>query len=308
MKNKFYIAFLWACIALFTMVAGAPTWLWVVLFVIAVAIFIPEDHGFIEKSPARKTPKQKTRNLTLKNKQLAILWDMASAALEDDRISQTEAKMLLGHMSSVDGMDKDHRTRRLYQTLKISLYDGILDEFESEEIKTLLSDFCDAPTQSAPVSKKYSQPKQSKSAINQKKHNAKNNKFKKKVYKQATKTPNPDFKGHGSNNNNFVGFRISGDKTPSSKGDDGFIDYRVSASDIPASEYSFDYVDGNDNPSHRKVIFKSTKESNGCTYLNGICLGRNAHRTFRADRITNLVDVDTGEAVSDAESYFLSLN
>lgn len=59
------------------------------------------------------------------------------------------------------------------------------------------------------------------------------------------------------------------------------------------------YFDANHNPSNRKVDFISVRSSNGSSYMNAWCHDRAALRTFRVDRIHSMVNVNTGEVVSN---------
>lgn len=201
--------------------------------------------------PSGKFQKRETTN-TLTNDQISVFLNMAKTILEDDKVSQVEAKMLLVYMSSIDEMISDIRTRKLFYTLTEALDDDVLDENEAEEIKTLLSEFCDSPEKSEEPLVKPKRTKQTKKV------------------KNVVKDYSP---------------RIN----------------------IASSQYAFNYMDANGNFSDREIIFRGVKIQNGKAYLNGICRERNAHRTFRADRIMSLIDLDTGEMFDDADKYVQSL-
>lgn len=68
----------------------------------------------------------------------------------------------------------------------------------------------------------------------------------------------------------------------------------------PADQYQFTYCDASNNVTHRTVKFKNIDDG----YLSAIDLDKHAHRTFRVDRISDLVNIDTGEVIDDAEIYF----
>ncbi|CAE6929290.1 hypothetical protein ACOMICROBIO_GDFFDHBD_02492 [Vibrio sp. B1REV9] len=60
--------------------------------------------------------------------------------------------------------------------------------------------------------------------------------------------------------------------------------------------YFMSYRDASGNISNRNIILKRVDSNDyGDTYINAYCLMRNALRTFRADRITGLCCVETGE-------------
>jgi len=73
---------------------------------------------------------------------------------------------------------------------------------------------------------------------------------------------------------------------------------------FPASaRLRFNYKDGSGNRTKRTVRVTRFGEHNGATLLIGHCLLRDATRTFRADRMRNCVDEETGEIISDVSAY-----
>ncbi|EOS8311493.1 hypothetical protein ACNPDB_001639 [Vibrio vulnificus] len=63
------------------------------------------------------------------------------------------------------------------------------------------------------------------------------------------------------------------------------------------NEYFMSYKDANGDSSDRNIILtKVDTNASGDVYIKAHCLMRNALRTFRADRITGLCCVETGEA------------
>jgi predicted DNA-binding transcriptional regulator YafY len=58
------------------------------------------------------------------------------------------------------------------------------------------------------------------------------------------------------------------------------------------------YCDEAGNPTLRRVIARELKIGLGKTILGGIDMANDGYRGFRADRITSLVDGETGESVS----------
>ncbi|ROV60176.1 hypothetical protein EGH82_10250 [Vibrio ponticus] len=63
------------------------------------------------------------------------------------------------------------------------------------------------------------------------------------------------------------------------------------------NEYFMNYRDSSGKVSDRNIVLRQIDQnSQGDIYIKGYCLMRNAVRTFRADRITGLCCVETGEA------------
>lgn len=68
---------------------------------------------------------------------------------------------------------------------------------------------------------------------------------------------------------------------------------------------AFDYVDAEGARSHRSArIDRATRAGQGALHVEGICFAAHAVRTFRPDRMSNLVRLDTGEAIADPTSFF----
>jgi len=66
----------------------------------------------------------------------------------------------------------------------------------------------------------------------------------------------------------------------------------------------FSYRDASNNPSRRKVLCRQSWTEDGVTYIRGYCTLREALRTFRADRMRELIELRTGRRIDDAVSYF----
>lgn len=72
------------------------------------------------------------------------------------------------------------------------------------------------------------------------------------------------------------------------------------------AELEFDYVDTNGSPSHRRFTVRWFDEwMDNTILLTGFCHKRKARRAFRADQMTNVVDVDTGEIIADVKQYMI---
>lgn len=68
---------------------------------------------------------------------------LAELILADDEVSQKEAETLREWFVSTPSAMEDDLTSTLYDTVEFALEDGLLDAEEADEIKTLLSEFCD---------------------------------------------------------------------------------------------------------------------------------------------------------------------
>lgn len=72
------------------------------------------------------------------------------------------------------------------------------------------------------------------------------------------------------------------------------------SSSIPiGAEVLINYMDAEGAVSEREVLVRRVLRKGGRAYVEGICLMRQAYRTFRADRITTMVVLDTGEYITD---------
>ena len=61
------------------------------------------------------------------------------------------------------------------------------------------------------------------------------------------------------------------------------------------------YLDGNDSPTQRVVDIKAFEPQGASGLVIGRCRLRNATRTFRFDRMQEVVDVETGEIISNLQ-------
>lgn len=65
----------------------------------------------------------------------------------------------------------------------------------------------------------------------------------------------------------------------------------------------FNYVDGRGNRTSRSVVVRQFDNGLYGGILIGLCELRDANRTFRFDRISQCVDLDTGESIADVREH-----
>lgn len=71
--------------------------------------------------------------------------------------------------------------------------------------------------------------------------------------------------------------------------------------------FEFDYSTEDGEISSRRVLVQSTSYSGDRQYLEGICKTRNAHRTFRVDRVIGtMTRVDDGEQIRASQLFAVS--
>ena len=66
---------------------------------------------------------------------------------------------------------------------------------------------------------------------------------------------------------------------------------------------AFNYIDGNNEESYRKVKLQRFDNNLFDGMFIGHCLLRNATRTFRYDRVSNVTDMDSGEIISNIRDW-----
>lgn len=72
----------------------------------------------------------------------------------------------------------------------------------------------------------------------------------------------------------------------------------ISINNLPVErEYYMEYVDSKGKVSKRNIILHDVENKNGTGYLYGYCLLRGGSRTFKADNVQMLCDVETGEVL-----------
>jgi hypothetical protein len=67
----------------------------------------------------------------------------------------------------------------------------------------------------------------------------------------------------------------------------------------------FDYSDGDNKKTSRSVVMRQFDTALYDGIILGHCELRNANRTFRFNRISNCVDMETGEVISDIRTYLV---
>ncbi len=78
----------------------------------------------------------------------------------------------------------------------------------------------------------------------------------------------------------------------------------IDGSTLLPALYEFDYAKEDGEISLRRVFVQSTTYSGGRQYLEGICKTRNAHRTFRVDRVIgSMTRVDDGQMLRASELF-----
>lgn len=77
---------------------------------------------------------------------------------------------------------------------------------------------------------------------------------------------------------------------------------------LPLFDYPFHmrYQDANGAITEREVTAYGVRQKNENLYLYGYCHERGAFRTFRIERIMELVDLSTGEVVPEPKSHLLA--
>lgn len=74
--------------------------------------------------------------------------------------------------------------------------------------------------------------------------------------------------------------------------------------DIEGRLIKFDYCDADGKVTTRTVNCYHVWHGDGCTYVQGWCMLRNELRTFRTERMSNLLEVRSAKNISDPVSYF----
>jgi hypothetical protein len=74
--------------------------------------------------------------------------------------------------------------------------------------------------------------------------------------------------------------------------------------DVEGRLIKFDYCDADGKETTRTVNCYRVWHGDGCTYVQGWCMLRNELRTFRTERMSNLLEVRTAKRISDPVGYF----
>lgn len=173
--------------------------------------------------------------------EVAQFVSLCEAVLADELVHQNEAEYLMDWLAKNPVATDESNIYDIYNLLKISLEDGYLDESEAEELRLVLSEFCDRI-----LNKSQPLPKPKKT--------------------HSKKTIGP---AHG-----------------------GFLIH---------------YEDAKGNVSEREINVRAITDKNGVTYLKAYCHARRAMRTFRLDRVVEVIDLGTGEVI-DARKFVGALH
>lgn len=217
---------------------------------------------------------------------------MAELILADDEVSQKEAELLQEWLETTEKARADKRTKPLFRAVLGSLSDGHLNTDEAEEIKTLLSEFCDnrAVEPEDDVAEKASAFVGLKEAVGDFRKGLKSaaqeakNSYNQEVAKQRAAE---EKKQRKAKTHKPFRPKLSSGKRRLHAGDEVYISY----------------VDAYGEASERRVEVRSINRKNGRIYMNAICLTKHKFRSFRVDRIADMTRIDTGEYVANPYEY-----
>lgn len=164
------------------------------------------------------------------------LYNLALKILEDDIVSLDESKKLKSWLYRYAESKTDPSTRELYKAVEKVLDDKVLDDYESLELFSLLSDYCDEFEYKESIEEKTAR----------------------KISPVSSKAPLSLLKKLNIGN-----------------------------------EYYMQYKDSSGEISSRNIIIRNIHDD----YINAFCLLRKNNRTFNADRIINICDIETGESL-----------
>ena len=74
-----------------------------------------------------------------------------------------------------------------------------------------------------------------------------------------------------------------------------------------ARQVRFRYRPANGVPATLSAIIYRVEEGRGFLYFHGLCLPGRHPRTFRSDRVENLVDLESGEIAEDMDTWLRNL-
>lgn len=216
------------------------------LVVAAVAgMIFPDETGTMKTAHKNGKPKTTTRTDIkipdeLTKRQLKAFNKLAENILDDDFVSESEARQLQIWFDRNPAGENDYKTLVLHTTLYAALLDDVFDADEEFEINTLLTEFIQ------------------------------------------------DYEDEFGEEQTYI---------PEFETDTSF---RLDVNDLEnGGEYGMIYEDSKGNISERPIIFRSLTTKNERQYMTAICLKRKGVRTFRVDRIQNLVSLETGEILVD---------
>lgn len=204
---------------------------------------------------------------TLSEGELHRLAGLCEGILLDDQVSQREAVFLQGWLNRAAVYRADARSRPVVEAVDDVLADGVLHPEESDELFTVLSEFCDAvlDRETAPVSRATPEPAPEPAPE-----------------PKASPTPEP-----------------AREKTST----EGAASGQVGGPEL-GDEFEITYQDAKGQESVREVEYRSVRDKGGRKYLNAYCHSRHAFRTFRVDRIRSAINLRTGEILNEPLAYF----
>lgn len=85
---------------------------------------------------------------------------------------------------------------------------------------------------------------------------------------------------------------------------DTSIDQEPPVADLISELVAISYCDANGNESERRITIRRIWDRDGYLYVGAYCHERKGARTFRADRMMQIVDMSSGEVFDDGEAFF----
>lgn len=73
--------------------------------------------------------------------------------------------------------------------------------------------------------------------------------------------------------------------------------------DVMGCAFAMTYIDSSGEVSRRRITVRYVSADGDTLYLGSFCHERQAFRSFRVDRIQELIALDTGEVISDASAW-----
>lgn len=87
--------------------------------------------------------------------------------------------------------------------------------------------------------------------------------------------------------------------TPDYTSDRKAVEYVDLGDLVKGDEYRLRYTNAEGFESERDIVFLEATEKRGYQYIKAVCLNQNGVRTFRADRVNDLMSLETGEIIID---------
>ncbi|MFM2644055.1 hypothetical protein AAFX33_23175 [Vibrio chagasii] len=197
---------------------------------------------------------------TLTERRIKALYKLSTKILEDDHVDLAETRKLRSWLRRYPESQEDWRTKQIFKLVESVLEDRVLDHDEALEVFALLSEYCEYfDLRTASENAKIQHTKVEKVQARSEKEKAR---------EELTETV------YTLGNEVLLG--------------------QLEQNQL----YAMGYKDSKGSISERHIIFKKSETNDyGQQYVKAICLLRNSLRTFRADRIQWMCDVETGEAL-----------